>query len=118
MLARENLIKYGANALAEYELLAIILGVGSSGENVFDLSMRLIKKYSNLPDLLSLTYEELIKKAIPDIKVVFNFDYTLGIHNISFWFPLENFDPWFYFLVLVFKIKYFCSIQKQKQKIT
>lgn len=61
MLAREKLIKYGANALAEYELLAIILGVGSSSENVFDLSMRLIKKYSNLPDLLSLTYEELIK---------------------------------------------------------
>lgn len=61
MLAREKLIKYGANALAEYELLAIILGVGSSGENVFDLSMKLIKKYSNLSDLLSLTYEELIK---------------------------------------------------------
>ena len=61
MLPREKLIKYGANTLSEYELLAIILGVGSSSENVFDLSMKIMDKYSNLKELLSLTYEELIK---------------------------------------------------------
>lgn len=61
MLPREKLIKYGANTLSEHELLAIILGVGSSSENVFDLSMKIMDKYSNLKELLSLTYEELIK---------------------------------------------------------
>lgn len=61
MLPREKLIKYGANALDESELLAIILGVGSSEESVFDLSKKIINKYSNLKEILSLTYEELIK---------------------------------------------------------
>ena len=61
MLPREKLIKYGAQNLAEYELLAIILGVGSSSENVFDLSKNILNNYHNLKELLDLTYEELIK---------------------------------------------------------
>ena len=60
MLPREKLIKYGANNLLEYELLAIILGVGSSGENVFELSKKILDNYPNLKQLLSITYEELI----------------------------------------------------------
>ena len=61
MLPREKLIKYGAQNLAEYELLAIILGVCSSSENVFDLSKNILNNYHNLKELLDLTYEELIK---------------------------------------------------------
>ena len=61
MLPREKLIKYGVECLAEYELLAIILGVGSSSENVFDLAKKIMDNCSNIKDLLDLTYEELIK---------------------------------------------------------
>lgn len=61
MLPREKLIKYGAQNLAEYELLAIILGVGCSEENVFELSKKIINSCENLKGLLDLTYEELIK---------------------------------------------------------
>ena len=69
MLPREKLIKYGSQNLAEYELLAIILGVGSSSENVFELSKRIIDSFDNLKELLDLTYEELIKiKGIKQAK--------------------------------------------------
>ena len=68
MLPRE-LIKYGSQNLAEYELLAIILGVGSSSENVFELSKRIIDSFDNLKELLDLSYEELIKiKGIKQAK--------------------------------------------------
>ena len=69
MLPREKLIKYGAKYLAEYELLAIILGVGSSDENVFDLAKKIIDGCTNIKELLDLTYEELIKiKGIKQAK--------------------------------------------------
>ena len=69
MLPREKLIKYGAQTLAEYELLAIILGVGSSDENVFDLAKKIISLYPNIKDLLEITYLELIKiKGIKEAK--------------------------------------------------
>jgi DNA repair protein RadC len=69
MLPREKLIKYGAKYLAEYELLAIILGVGSSEENVFDLAKKIIDSCSNIKELLNLTYEELIEiKGIKQAK--------------------------------------------------
>ena len=61
MLPREKLIKYGSQYLTEYELLAIILGVGSSSDNVFDLSKRILADYSNVKELLDISYEELIK---------------------------------------------------------
>ena len=61
MLPREKLIKYGAEYLTEYELLAIILGVGSSSENVFDLAKKILNDYSSIKNLLELSYEELIK---------------------------------------------------------
>lgn len=60
MLPREKLIKHGAYSLTEGELLAIILGVGSKEENVFELSKNILKNYQNLKDLLNVTYEELI----------------------------------------------------------
>ena len=35
---RERLVKYGATSLANYELLAIILGTGTKDQSVLDLA--------------------------------------------------------------------------------
>ena len=55
---REKLIQYGPEHLSNSELIAIILRSGKKGENVIDLSNKLLKKYKaeNLPNL---TYKEL-----------------------------------------------------------
>ncbi len=69
MLPREKMIIYGAQNLTESELLAIILGVGSSSENVFELANKIISECDNLKELLDITYEELIKiKGIKQAK--------------------------------------------------
>jgi DNA repair protein RadC len=49
---RERLERYGAAALTNAELLAIILRVGIQGENVIELSSRLLRKYGGLGGLL------------------------------------------------------------------
>jgi len=43
---REKLIKYGTAKLSSSELLAIILGTGSQGLNVIELSEKILKKFS------------------------------------------------------------------------
>ena len=88
MLPREKLIKYGAEYLAEYELLAIILGVGSSSENVFDLAKNIIENYSSIKDLLDISYEELIKiKGIKKAKA------TKIIASIEFAKRIFEYNP-------------------------
>lgn len=57
---RERLIKYGANSLSDYELLAIMLGSGSKKLNVIELSIMLINKYG-IGKLLRMNYYELKK---------------------------------------------------------
>ena len=54
---RERLIKEGAKALSDVELLAIILGSGNKNENVFDLSVKILKKYT-FKELKELSYED------------------------------------------------------------
>jgi DNA repair protein RadC len=49
---RERLERYGGAALTNPELLAIILRVGIQGENVIELSSRLLRKYGGLGGLL------------------------------------------------------------------
>jgi DNA repair protein RadC len=49
---RERLERYGAAVLTNPELLAIILRVGVQGENVIELSSRLLRKYGGLGGLL------------------------------------------------------------------
>lgn len=69
MLPREKLIKYGVSSLEEYELLSIILGVGTNDENVFELSQRILNNLDSIKSLLDLSYEELIKiKGIKSAK--------------------------------------------------
>jgi DNA repair protein RadC len=49
---RERLERYGAAALTNPELMAIILRVGIQGENVIELSSRLLHNYGGLGGLL------------------------------------------------------------------
>lgn len=56
---RERLEKYGSESLKTHELLAIILRVGSAGENVLDLSEKLLQKYHGLSGLMGANFHEL-----------------------------------------------------------
>jgi DNA repair protein RadC len=57
---RERLVSFGAGALSNAELIAIILGSGNSKENILDLSKRLLKK-NDLRSLSQLSVSELRK---------------------------------------------------------
>lgn len=50
---RERLIKFGAASLKNEELLAIILRVGTQGENVIELAARLLREHDGLGGLLT-----------------------------------------------------------------
>ena len=56
---RERLEHYGAPALSNAELLAILLRVGTTGENVIELSARLLRQCGGLKGLLTIELEEL-----------------------------------------------------------
>jgi DNA repair protein RadC len=55
---REKLIKKGANALKDYELLAVLLGSGVQGKDVITLSNEIIKLFEN--DFENLSLEKLL----------------------------------------------------------
>jgi DNA repair protein RadC len=57
---RERFLKFGASALSDAELFAIILRTGTKNENVIDMSNRLIKEYS-LNNLFECSLAELQK---------------------------------------------------------
>ena len=57
---RERLIKNGASALSDSELLAIILRTGSKQENVINLSQRILKEY-NIKQLSQINLTQLMK---------------------------------------------------------
>lgn len=56
---RERLLLYGVESLSSYELIAIILRVGSNGQSVIDLAKSLINDLNDLADLKSMTFDEL-----------------------------------------------------------
>ena len=56
---RERLERYGARSLQTAELLAILLRVGVHGENVIELSTRLLRQYGGLHGLLTAEMPEL-----------------------------------------------------------
>jgi len=56
---RERLKNYGAGALSTAELLAILLRVGTRGENVINLAMRLLSQYGGLSGLAKASFPEL-----------------------------------------------------------
>lgn len=59
---RERLAKYGAEALSNAELLALILRTGSQGETAVDVGNKLLKMYDgNLRELFTADVNELSK---------------------------------------------------------
>ncbi|MBO7086014.1 MAG: hypothetical protein J6W25_02755, partial [Bacilli bacterium] len=56
---RERAMEVGVSNLADYELLAIILGTGSRDLDVLDLSKKLLIEAGSLTSLLDLTITEL-----------------------------------------------------------
>jgi DNA repair protein RadC len=68
---RERLEYYGAGALSTAELLAIILRVGTGGENAVRVAERLLARYEGLPGLAQATLAELCReKGIGQAKAV------------------------------------------------
>lgn len=59
LLPREKLQKFGVENLKPYELLAILLGTGTSKNNVMELSKKIIEKYA-LGRFSSITFKELV----------------------------------------------------------
>lgn len=58
---RERLQYYGASALSNAELLAILLRVGTPGENVVALSTRLLKEFGGLEGLTKAGFGDLAR---------------------------------------------------------
>jgi DNA repair protein RadC len=58
---RERLLRRGAEALSERELLALILGSGRRGESVLDLAARLIADFGGVRGLCTARPEELAR---------------------------------------------------------
>lgn len=58
---RERLQRFGSEVLSDIELLAIIIARGTEGENVMDLSKRLLEQFGNLNAITNLSVEELSK---------------------------------------------------------
>ena len=68
---RERLIKEGAEALSNQELLSIILRTGSRQESVIQLAQRVLHEFEGLRQLRAATLEELIAiKGIGKTKAV------------------------------------------------
>jgi DNA repair protein RadC len=96
---RERFSRLGASVLSDAELLAIILQNGTCGENIIDVSNRLITEFG-LNKLSSLSLKELqtIKGIGPakamQIKAVFELNKRVKIQNgqIALSSPKEVFD--------------------------
>jgi DNA repair protein RadC len=56
---RERLLEVGEEALSIAELLAILLGTGTKGKSVLQLSQELLATFGSLPKLLQASIEEL-----------------------------------------------------------
>jgi DNA repair protein RadC len=59
-MPRERMARLGPNALSNAELIAVLLGTGSTGESVLHLSQRLLSRVGNLRKMLDVSLEELM----------------------------------------------------------
>lgn len=68
---RERFIKYNANSLQTFELIAIILRTGSKDESVLELAKKISYHYKSLKDLSNASIKELKTiKGIGDSKAI------------------------------------------------
>jgi len=68
---RERLLKYGVKSLANYEILAIILGTGSKNLSVLDLAKTVLIDLEEINRLNEITVTELMKiKGIGKAKAI------------------------------------------------
>ena len=68
---RERAMEVGVSNLADYELLAIVLGTGSKELDVLDLAKQLLIEGGSLNNILSMTVSELkVFKGIGDAKAI------------------------------------------------
>lgn len=66
---KEKLLTYGAEVLSNSELLAIILRTGTVGENVLELSNRLLSELEGLDGILNATFDDITSiRGIKDAK--------------------------------------------------
>ena len=78
----EKLLQFGVNTLSHDELLAIVLRTGTKGENVIELSKRLLWELNGLDGLLDVSYEEVSKiKGIKNTVFLFFIPYCIQISN-------------------------------------
>lgn len=68
---RERFIAYGPENLNTYELMAILLRVGSNNESAIDLSRRLMRSLTDINELRAMTLSELVQfKGIGKAKAI------------------------------------------------
>jgi len=68
---REKLLMFGAQALTDYELLAIFLRTGTKDKSVINLSIEILKQLNAINDLQNITIEELMSfKGIGKTKAI------------------------------------------------
>lgn len=60
---RERLIQCGAEALADYELIACVLGRGSAGRSILDVAQQLLQRCGSLTAVCQASWEELADVA-------------------------------------------------------
>ncbi len=71
LMPREKLLKFGAEALSDTELLAIFLRTGIKGMPVMDLSESVLTAFGSLRGLLSATLEDFCKiKGLGQIQYI------------------------------------------------
>lgn len=59
---REKLIKHGASALSESELLAILINIGTENFSAVDVAMKLLQDYKTIRNISSLSVADLKQK--------------------------------------------------------
>jgi DNA repair protein RadC len=62
---RERLLRYGAETLADAELLAILIGSGTRGFSALDVARELLRRFENLTELSRRDVSEL--RSVPGI---------------------------------------------------
>ena len=68
---RERLMKYGAEALSDAELIAIIFGTGTLGKTAIDISRQILAEFGNLLSLAKCDFSEYKKvNGIGNVKAV------------------------------------------------